>query len=163
MHLLRYLGELSEIKYSKPTIPYNTHLINGRSIILEAAEVLPLCILFYYYIIMFLLIEILKFLFYFMPWRLCDSRNLHHEIESRSQKFMLWDWVHLKLLFSEKYKYDISYMWNLRKKWHKWTFFYKTEIDLQTRKTNLWLPKKKMGEGIDWEFGINGYALLYVK
>ena len=33
-------------------LPYNTHLINGRSIILEAAKVLPLCMLFccYYYV-----------------------------------------------------------------------------------------------------------------
>ena len=42
-------------------------------------------------------------------------------------------------------------------------FFYKTEIDSQTGKTNLWLPKRKRGEGINWEFGINGYALLYMK
>ena len=42
-------------------------------------------------------------------------------------------------------------------------FFYKTEIDSQTGKTHLWLPKRKRGEGINWEFGINGYALLYIK
>ena len=31
-----------------------------------------------------------------------------------------------------------------------------------TQKTNLWLPKGK-GGGIDWEFGIDMYTLLYIK
>ena len=35
----------------------------------------------------------------------------------------------------------ISYMWNL-KKIHKY-IYYKTETDLRTRKTNLWLTKGK--------------------
>ena len=37
---------------------------------------------------------------------------------------------------------------------------YKTEIDSQT---NLWLPTGKGGAGINWEFGINRYTLLYIK
>ena len=40
---------------------------------------------------------------------------------------------------------------------------YKTETDTQTSKTNLQLPKGKGGGGINQEFGINIYALLYTK
>ena len=38
--------------------------------------------------------------------------------------------------------YDITYMWNLI----KIIFIYKTEIDSEISKTNLWLPKGK-GQG----------------
>ena len=42
-------------------------------------------------------------------------------------------------------------------------FIYKTEIDSQTQKTHLWLPKGK-GEGrINQKFWINIYTLLYIK
>ena len=38
--------------------------------------------------------------------------------------------------------YDITYMWNLKKKyWNE--LIYKTETDSQTSKTNLWVPKGK--------------------
>ena len=40
---------------------------------------------------------------------------------------------------------------------------YKTEVDSQTQKTDLWLPKGKGWEGINWEFGINRYTPLYIK
>ena len=41
---------------------------------------------------------------------------------------------------------------------------YKTETDLQTSKTNLWLPKgKRGGVGINQEFGINIHTLLYIR
>ena len=33
----------------------------------------------------------------------------------------------------------------------------------QGLKTNLYLPKKKMGGGINSEFGINIYTLLYIR
>ena len=40
---------------------------------------------------------------------------------------------------------------------------YKTE-DSKTSKRNLWLPKgKRWGGGINWEFGMNIYTLLYIK
>ena len=38
---------------------------------------------------------------------------------------------------------------------------YKLEVDLQTQKTNLWLPKGR-GRGINQEFEINIYAPLYI-
>ena len=42
---------------------------------------------------------------------------------------------------------------------------YKTDTDSQTSKTNLWLPKGKVGAGgqINREFGIDIYTLLYLK
>ena len=41
---------------------------------------------------------------------------------------------------------------------------YKIETDSQTQKTILWLPKgKDGGEGINWEFEIGIYTLLYLK
>ena len=40
---------------------------------------------------------------------------------------------------------------------------YKTEIELQMKKTNLRLPKGKEGGGINWEIGIDIYTLLYIK
>ena len=40
---------------------------------------------------------------------------------------------------------------------------FKTEIDLEIQKTNLWLPKGKGGGGVNQEFGNNPYTLLYIK
>ena len=42
--------------------------------------------------------------------------------------------------------YDITYIWNLKKKDTDGRI-YKTEIDSQIQKTNLWLLKRKEGEG----------------
>ena len=40
---------------------------------------------------------------------------------------------------------------------------YKTEINSQTQKRNLKLPKGKAERGINWEFGINRFILLCIK
>ena len=40
---------------------------------------------------------------------------------------------------------------------------YNIEIDSQRKKTNLWLPKRKVGGGMNEESGINKYTLLYIK
>ena len=40
---------------------------------------------------------------------------------------------------------------------------YKTEIESQIQKTNLWLPREKVGGGINCEIGIDIYTLLYIK
>ena len=51
---------------------------------------------------------------------------------------------------------------------HLYVFFgeliYKTETELQIPETNLWLPKGKCGwdRGINQEFGMNAYTLLYM-
>ena len=57
--------------------------------------------------------------------------------------------------------YDITYMWNLKNNTNE--LIYKTEIDSQTQKTNLQLPKGKGGGGINEEYGINRYTPLYIK
>ena len=38
----------------------------------------------------------------------------------------------------------LSLMWNF--KYYTNEFIYETEADLQTKKTNLWLPKRKGGK-----------------
>ena len=41
---------------------------------------------------------------------------------------------------------------------------YRVEIDSETQKTNLWFPQGKVvGGGMNLEFGINRYKLLYKK
>ena len=53
-------------------------------------------------------------------------------------------------------------MWNLNYDTNELS--YKTEIDSQTQKTNLELPKGKGGGGgINQEFGISRYTPLYIK
>ena len=47
----------------------------------------------------------------------------------------------------DKYTIYITYVWNLIYDTNEFT--YKTEIDSQTQKTNLWLPKGKVGGGIN--------------
>ena len=42
--------------------------------------------------------------------------------------------------------YDIAYMWNLKKNGTNEPI-YKTEIESQTQKTNLWIPRGKKREG----------------
>ena len=42
-------------------------------------------------------------------------------------------------------------------------FVYKTEVDSQIQKTNLWLPGYEEWGGINWEIGIDIYTLLYIK
>lgn len=61
-----------------------------------------------------------------------------------------------KRIFADRERqipYDITYMLNL--KYDTNGLIYKTETDSQTWKTNLGLPKGKVGGGINLEFGIN--------
>ena len=57
-------------------------------------------------------------------------------------------WMDLKIIILSEIRqrqipYDITYMWNL--KYDTNELIYKTETDLHTQKTNLWLPKGKGG------------------
>ena len=73
-------------------------------------------------------------------------------------------WMDLEIIIlSERQKsYGITYIWNL--KYDTNELIYKSEIDSQTQKTNLWVPKGKVwGWGINREFGIKRYTLLYIK
>ena len=66
--------------------------------------------------------------------------------------------MHIEMIILSKVgetdKYHvISYMWNLEN-----VHTYKTEIDSQTQKTNIWLPKGKCGGGsgqMNQKVGIN--------
>ena len=53
-------------------------------------------------------------------------------------------------------KYDIAYMWNLKKKYDTNELIYKAETDSQTEKTNSWLPK---GKGGRWGAQISSLGL----
>ena len=56
-------------------------------------------------------------------------------------------WIDLEIIIlnevGERQIYDSTYMWNLKNDTDELT--YKTETDSQTQKTNLWLPKGKVG------------------
>ena len=54
---------------------------------------------------------------------------------------------HIKGSKSEKDKYGITYMWNLKKLWNE--LIYNTETDSQIQKTNFQLPKERLGEGVN--------------
>ena len=53
-------------------------------------------------------------------------------------------------------------MWNL-KKICKNELIYKTEIEPQVYKTDIWLPGRKQEWGISWETGIDIDTLLDIK
>ena len=51
-------------------------------------------------------------------------------------------------------------MWNLKKGTNE--LIYKTEIESQMYKTNLWLPRGQGGRGIKWEIGTdNIHTTIY--
>ena len=54
-------------------------------------------------------------------------------------------------------------MCNLKKKKGTNELIYKTEIESQMQKTNLWLPGGKGMGRTNWEIGIDVYTLLYIK
>ena len=59
-------------------------------------------------------------------------------------------WMDLEIIILgevSQRKTNIIYMWNLKSNTNE--FIYKAEIDSQTQKRNLWLPKGKGGEGIN--------------
>ena len=70
-------------------------------------------------------------------------------------------WMDTEIIILRKIPYDITYTWNL--KYDTNELIHKTETDLQTQKINLWLPKREGEGGINQEFGINIYTLLYTK
>ena len=58
--------------------------------------------------------------------------------------------------------YDITYIWNL-KKWYKWTYLWNRNrlTDLENELMVTWGDGWEAG--LDWEFGIDIYTLLYLK
>ena len=62
---------------------------------------------------------------------------------------------HTKQSKSERERHiphDITYTWNL--KYDTNEHIYEREIDSQTERTDLWLPRRR-GGGKDWEFGVS--------
>ena len=60
--------------------------------------------------------------------------------------------------------YDITHIWNLILKNDTNELIYKTETDIQTEKTNLWLPKGKcQGGRINQELGMNTCTLPCIR
>ena len=59
-------------------------------------------------------------------------------------------WMQLNILIlsevsQRQISYFIAYVWNINSDINK--LIYKTEVDSQTQKTNLWLPNGKGGGG----------------
>ena len=75
-------------------------------------------------------------------------------------------WMHLEIIIlsevsqTQKDKY-LMISHRKGKKKDKKERIYKTETDSQTQRTNFWLPAGR-GGGVDWEFGIDMYTLLYL-
>ena len=74
-------------------------------------------------------------------------------------------WTDLEMIIPSQRKAKplrITYEWNLRNSTNECIYW--TENDLQTQKRSLWLWKGKVvGEGINYEVGINTYTPLHVK
>ena len=76
-------------------------------------------------------------------------------------------WMDLEIVIlsevhqTEKDKYDITYMWILRK-WYTWTYLQNRNrvTDVENK---LMVTKGERGGGINWEIGIDTYTLLYIK
>ena len=69
---------------------------------------------------------------------------------------------HVNLTRERQISYDSTYMQNLKNDTNE--LIYKTEIDSQTQKTNLWLPRgRESREETNWEFGADRYKLLHIK
>ena len=76
-------------------------------------------------------------------------------------------WMDLEIVMlsevhqTEKDKYDITYMWILRK-WYTWTYLQNRNrvTDVENK---LMVTKGERGGGINWEIGIDTYTLLYIK
>ena len=58
--------------------------------------------------------------------------------------------------------YDITYMWNLKKKSYKWTYLQNGNrvTDVENK---LMVTKGKRRGGINWEIGMDIYTQLYVE
>ena len=99
-------------------------------------------------------------------WYLLRNRRLFNHKKKNEKMPFVKTWMHLQnIILNEvsrsQVPYNIIYMWNL--KYDTNELVYKTEIDSQTQKTDLWLAEEKAGGGINWEFGIKKYTLLYIK
>ena len=63
----------------------------------------------------------------------------------------------------EKYKYSILTCICRTQKNCIDDLICKAEIETQTQRTNVWIPRGKRGDGRNWEIGIDIYTLLCIK
>ena len=75
-------------------------------------------------------------------------------------------WMDLEIIIlnevsQRQISYNATCMQNLKIDTNE--LIYKIETDSQTQKTHLYLPKRTGGGGVNQEFGINIYTLLYIK
>ena len=76
-------------------------------------------------------------------------------------------WLDLEIIIlnqsdrERKISHDITYMWNLKKQ-YKRTYLQNSNRPTD-RENKLTVTKGEGGGGINWEFGINIYTLLYIK
>ena len=89
------------------------------------------------------------------------SAMINNEITSFAATWIDLEIIILSEVSQRQISYDITYIWNLKKN-NTNELIYKTEIDPQTWKTNLWLPGGKGGRGINWKIGNDIYTLLYI-
>ena len=68
---------------------------------------------------------------------------------------------HTKSERERQVPYDITYMWDL--KYGTNEPIYRPEIDSQTGRADLCLPRGRGGSGMDWEFGISRCKLLHLE
>ena len=59
--------------------------------------------------------------------------------------------------------YDLTYMRNLLKKWYKQTYLQNRNRHTDLENELMVTSRERLGGGIDWEFGIDMYTLLYLK
>ena len=76
------------------------------------------------------------------------SAMINNEITSFAATWIDLEIIILSEVSQRQISYDITYIWNLKKN-NTNELIYKTEIDPQTWKTNLSLPKGKKVRGIN--------------
>ena len=88
-------------------------------------------------------------------WLVACQQKVYSLSEYRSVEIVI-----LSKVREGEISYDITYV-ESKKNWYKLTYLKNT--DSQTLRTNLWLPERRMREGIVREFGLHMYTLLYLK
>ena len=92
------------------------------------------------------------------PSRCMYTMEYYSAIKRNETELFVVRWMDLesyrvKEVRQRKILYDITYMWNLKIIQMN---LHTKQTDLQTQKTNLWLPKgSRRQRGIDQEYGIN--------
>ena len=93
--------------------------------------------------------------------------NMEYYSAIKKNEVMLFKatWTDLEIIIlseasQKQISYNITYMQNLNNDTNE---LYKSETDSEIQKTNLWLPKGKGCGGINQEFKIHIYTLVYIK